>query len=115
MKKVIIAMLVCVAAVSVFAATTTNEQGQIIYSYTNYLGQQVSAVVGQVSDTPNPDVIPVAAQLIIKYVDTDASTVTPLAFGCLLMAPGKDLVVGASTGTVAIATGLTTSDWVLLD
>jgi len=42
-----------------------------------------------------------------------ATTVTPASAGAILVVPNK-VVVGSSTGTVAIAKGTSTNDWVLI-
>jgi len=54
-------------------------------------------------------------QLVLNTTaDVAATTITPVSAGAILYA-ANNVVVGASTGTLAIAVGTTTNDWKLLD
>jgi hypothetical protein len=55
-----------------------------------------------------------AAKFIVSTgTNVAATTVTPLGAGTFLIAANK-VVVGSATGTVAVSTGATTNDWVLV-
>ena len=159
MKKLIATFTALFALmVSAFAGTiTTNSQGQIIYTYTNAMGYEVSAVIGEVGSSTVPAKIPSAEALVIgtaaptatpdqigqfaldrgqaAYVAVGGTSsdwkaiptftlstgtnvamtgVTPDAAGALYYS-ANGLVVGTSTGKVALATTATTNGWVLLD
>lgn len=51
--------------------------------------------------------------IVSTATNVDATTVSPLGAGTLLIAANK-VVVDSSTGTVAVSTGSTTNDWVLI-
>lgn len=54
MKKLITGMVALLAAAQVFASVSTNENGQIIETYTNAFGQVTFNVIGTVSTTVSP-------------------------------------------------------------
>jgi len=109
MKKIsaIAVAVLLFAGVSVFAATVTNQMGQVITTTITPAGLTTTILdpFSPMSMT-NQTVGPVGCWLKRDTV-VDVTLVTPRNYG--------DMIVGGTTGKVWIATGLTTNDWKLLN
>lgn len=111
MNKVMIAMVVALVATGMLvAATVTNRLGQVITTTVGADGVTTTIVVANGAATAtNRTVLPCGSQLDLS-VTTTTTAFTPRNYGDLLI--GK---AGVGTNKVWIATGLTTSDWTLLN
>jgi hypothetical protein len=107
MKKIsaIAVAVLLFAGVSVFAATVTNQMGQVITTTITPAGLTTTILdpFSPMSVT-NRTVGPVGCWLDLK-ADTTETLYTPRNYGDMLI--GQE----GSTGKVWVATGLTTNDW----
>lgn len=112
MNRMLIAMAaVLVAAGVVVAATVTNRMGQVITTSVGSDGVTTTTIVvaNGASSVTNRTVLPVGWYLDMA-VTTDATLYTPRNYGDGII--GK---TGVGTGSVWVATGLTTNDWAKLN
>lgn len=114
MKKMIIALFAGI----LFAGVASAEVTAVTETFTNAMGQVQTVVVGYTSDTlssyvPEPGLIKVldADTLGANY---DLTGLTPSAL-CEKVYSVSNVVAGSVTGKVAMACGLTTNDWAIID